>query len=201
MATWELLRGVDPASGSRLRAPVRERTITVRTLDTGSGEWREERKRLAPVPGYDLVFSCPKSVSLLHALTDDERLRHAVSEAHEAAWQAALAYLESEACAVRRARGGAVRERALELAEQRLAIAEQNLLRLRWLGCRLEGAELRAEVGFRRTAVELARKQLERVALGQPELRRAPTRRARLEPAQPVPVHGRVPERSLALDL
>ena len=29
-----------------------------------SGEWREEPKRLAPVSGYDLVFSCPKSVSL-----------------------------------------------------------------------------------------------------------------------------------------
>src|SRR5512132_971709 len=34
-----LLRGVDPASGSRLRAPVRERTITVRRLDVETGEW------------------------------------------------------------------------------------------------------------------------------------------------------------------
>ena len=46
-----LLRGVDPASGAVLRAPVRERTITVRTLDVESGEWREEPKRLAPVSG------------------------------------------------------------------------------------------------------------------------------------------------------
>ncbi|MBA3330671.1 MAG: relaxase domain-containing protein [Actinobacteria bacterium] len=105
-----LLRGADPASGERLRAPVRERTITVRTLDTGSGEWREQPKRLAPVSGYDLVFSCPKSVSLLHALTESEGVRRQVSEAHEAAWQAALAYLEREACVVRRGRGGAVRE-------------------------------------------------------------------------------------------
>ncbi len=105
-----LLRGVDPASERRLRAPVRERTITVRTLDVETGEWREEPKRLAPVSGYDLVFSCPKSVSLLHALTDDERVRREISEAHEAAWQAALGYLEREACVVRRGHGGAIRE-------------------------------------------------------------------------------------------
>ena len=69
-----LLRGANPANDERLRAPVRERTITVRTLDVESGEWRKEQKRLAPVSGYDLVFSCPKGVSLLHALSDDERV-------------------------------------------------------------------------------------------------------------------------------
>jgi len=106
-----LLRGVNPGNGDRLRAPVRRRTITVRSLDVERGEWREEQKRLAPVSGYDLVFSCPKSVSLLHALTDEERTRHEISEAHETAWQAALAYLEREACVVRRGRGGAIRER------------------------------------------------------------------------------------------
>ncbi len=76
-----------------------------------TGDWREEQKRLAPVSGYDLVFSCPKSVSLLHALADDERVRREISEAHEGAWQAALAYLEREACVVRRGKGGQVRER------------------------------------------------------------------------------------------
>src|SRR4051812_2686035 len=105
-----LLRGIDPASNKQLRAAVRERTITVRTLDGERGEWREEQKRLAPVSGYDLVFSCPKSVSLLHALTDDEQVRREISEAHEASWQAALAYLEREACVVRRGHGGVVRE-------------------------------------------------------------------------------------------
>jgi conjugative relaxase-like TrwC/TraI family protein len=105
-----LLRGVNPASEERLRAPVRERTITMRRLDVESGEWREEPKQLKPVSGFDLVFSCPKSVSLLHALTDDERVRRQVSEAHEASWQAALAYLEQEACIVRRGKGGIVRE-------------------------------------------------------------------------------------------
>jgi conjugative relaxase-like TrwC/TraI family protein len=101
---------VSPGDGARLRAPSTERTITVRTLDEASGDWHDESKMLAPVAGYDLVFSCPKSVSVLHALTDDESVRRAISDAHEASWQAALSYLESEACVVRRGRGGAIRE-------------------------------------------------------------------------------------------
>lgn len=52
------------------------------------------------------MFSCPKSVSLLHALTGDERVRREISEAHETSWQAALGYLEQEACVVRRGKGG-----------------------------------------------------------------------------------------------
>jgi conjugative relaxase-like TrwC/TraI family protein len=107
-----LLRGLNPATEQPLRTPVRERTITVRSLDIETGEWREEQKPHRPVSGYDLVFSCPKSVSLLHALTDDERVRREISEAHEASWQAALAYLEREGCIVRRGKGGKVREHA-----------------------------------------------------------------------------------------
>ena len=42
--------------------------------------------------------------------TGDEAVRRAISDAHEASWQAALAYLEAEACVVRRGRGGAIRE-------------------------------------------------------------------------------------------
>ena len=105
-----LLRGLNPATEKQLRAPVKPRTITVRTLDLETGEWQEKRKPHRPVSGYDLVFSCPKSVSLLHALTDDERIRREISEAHEASWQAALRYLEREACVVRRGKGGARRE-------------------------------------------------------------------------------------------
>ena len=48
-------------------------------------------------------------MSLLHAL-GDEQTRRAVNEAHTAAWQAALAYLEDEACVVRRGTGGVARE-------------------------------------------------------------------------------------------
>jgi conjugative relaxase-like TrwC/TraI family protein len=105
-----LLRGVDPGGGQRLRSPVKARTITTRRLDVETGEWRDAPKRLAPVSGFDLVFSCPKSVSLVHALSDDPGVRRAVSEAHELAWQAALGYLEREACVIRRGRGGAIRE-------------------------------------------------------------------------------------------
>jgi conjugative relaxase-like TrwC/TraI family protein len=105
-----LLRGLNPQTEKQLRKPVRERTITVRTLDLESGRWVEEWKALKPLSGYDLVFSCPKSVSLLHALTDDDRVRREISEAHEASWQAALAYLEREACVVRRGKGGKRRE-------------------------------------------------------------------------------------------
>jgi conjugative relaxase-like TrwC/TraI family protein len=105
-----LLRGVNPANAERLRSPVRERTITRRRLDIETGEWREEPVQLKPVSGYDLVFSCPKSVSLLHALTDEESVRREISEAHEKAWQSALGYLEREACIVRRGKGGTIRE-------------------------------------------------------------------------------------------
>jgi conjugative relaxase-like TrwC/TraI family protein len=105
-----LLRGVNPANDERLRSPVRERTITRRRLDVETGEWHEEPTQLKPVSGYDLVFSCPKSVSLLHALTDEESVRREISDAHEASWQAALAYLEREACIVRRGKGGMIRE-------------------------------------------------------------------------------------------
>ena len=105
-----LLRGVNPANAHRLRSPVRERTITRRRLDVETGEWREEPMQLKPVSGYDLVFSCPKSVSLLHALTRSEDVRRGISEAHEQAWQSALGYLEREACIVRRGKGGTIRE-------------------------------------------------------------------------------------------
>jgi len=105
-----LLRGVNPATQKQLRKPVRERTVTVRALDVKSGRWVEDWKALKPLSGYDLVFSCPKSVSLLHALIDNEQVRREISEAHEASWQAALGYLEREACVVRRGKGGKVRE-------------------------------------------------------------------------------------------
>ena len=106
-----LIRGDHPASGEKLRRRhPRARTITVEKIDPASGERRLEEKTLRPVAGFDLVFSVPKSVSLLHALGDDET-RRAVNEAHVAACQAALQYLEDEACVVRRGTGGIHRER------------------------------------------------------------------------------------------
>lgn len=107
-----LIRGDDPETGKRLRRRhPKARTITVERIDALTGERHLEEKALRAVAGFDLVFSVPKSVSLLHALGDEDT-RRAVNEAHVAAWQAALAYLEDEACVVRRGAGGVEREPA-----------------------------------------------------------------------------------------
>ncbi len=105
-----LIQGDNPLTGENLRRRhPKARTITVERIDPASGERRREEKTLRPVAGFDLVFSPPKSVSLLHAL-GDEQARRTVNEAHTTAWQAALAYLEDEACVVRRGTGGVARE-------------------------------------------------------------------------------------------
>src|SRR5919204_6402612 len=97
-----LIRGDDPLTGEKLRRRhPKARTITVEKIDPSNGERRLEEKTLRPVAGFDLVFSPPKSVSLLHALGDEDT-RRAVNKAHTSAWQAALAYLEDEACVTRR---------------------------------------------------------------------------------------------------
>jgi conjugative relaxase-like TrwC/TraI family protein len=108
-----LIRTEHPRTGTQLRSrrSPRARRITIERIDPATGERRLEEKTLRPVAGYDLVFSVPKSVSLLHAL-GDEQTRRAVNEAHTAAWQAALAYLEDEACVIRRGAGGVEREHA-----------------------------------------------------------------------------------------
>src|SRR6266508_1832949 len=90
-----LIRGRHPLSSAELRRHPPVRRIKVERLDPETGEWRLVEKELRPVAGFDLVFSVPKSVSLLHALGDEET-RLTVVQAHEAAWQAALAYLEDE---------------------------------------------------------------------------------------------------------
>jgi conjugative relaxase-like TrwC/TraI family protein len=57
------------------------------------------------VPGFDLTFRAPKSVSLLWALADPNVSRQ-VREAHDAAVVAALDYLERHAAYARRGKGG-----------------------------------------------------------------------------------------------
>ncbi len=105
-----LISGRHPLTSAELRRHPPTRVITVERIDPARGERRFERKTLSPVAGYDFVFSPPKSVSLLHALGNEE-VRHKVNQAHLAAWQAALAYLEQEACVTRRGKNGVTRER------------------------------------------------------------------------------------------
>ncbi|HEY1854071.1 MAG TPA: MobF family relaxase [Solirubrobacterales bacterium] len=60
-----------------------------------------------PVPGFDLTFSAPKSVSLTWAL-GGHPVSAQVMEAHRAAVAEALSYMERSACWARRGKGGAV---------------------------------------------------------------------------------------------
>ncbi len=99
-----LLLGVDPSTGRNLRrvAPVRTLTRTRRDRATGSAVARQASAR--PVAGFDLVFSAPKSISLMFAIATDRAAE--IAAAHRVAWHDALAFLEVHACVVRRAGGG-----------------------------------------------------------------------------------------------
>jgi conjugative relaxase-like TrwC/TraI family protein len=68
------------------------------------------------VTGFDLVFRAPKSVSLAWGLADDPQVSEQFREAHRAAVQAAVGYLEREAGYTRRGAGGAERVAATGLA-------------------------------------------------------------------------------------
>ncbi|MEW6155713.1 MAG: MobF family relaxase [Actinomycetota bacterium] len=57
------------------------------------------------VPGFDLTFKAPKSVSVLYAVSDDPRVQAAIIDAGEAALRDALGWLEREAIHVRRGSG------------------------------------------------------------------------------------------------
>jgi conjugative relaxase-like TrwC/TraI family protein len=60
----------------------------------------------ARVPGFDLTFSAPKSVSVLFGIGDDE-LRATLRDAHDQAVLDALGYVERAAAVTRRGPGGA----------------------------------------------------------------------------------------------
>ncbi len=77
-----VLDGRDPADGVRLVRARSDRT-----------------------PGFDLTFRAPKSVSVLFGLADPGVVRE-VREAHDCAVDAALAFLEREACGTRRGTNG-----------------------------------------------------------------------------------------------
>jgi conjugative relaxase-like TrwC/TraI family protein len=63
------------------------------------------------VPGYDLMFSVPKSASMVFGL-GGEREQAAVLRAQRAAVAEAMGYLEDHACLVRRGDGGRIVERS-----------------------------------------------------------------------------------------
>jgi conjugative relaxase-like TrwC/TraI family protein len=65
-----------------------------------SGERLPRRLWTKRIPGFDLTFSAPKSVSVLWA-TGDERTAAAIRDAHERSVRAALTYLEREAAVSR----------------------------------------------------------------------------------------------------
>jgi len=73
----------------------------------GEGPLTRSGQGKSRVPGFDLTFSAPKSVSVLFGL-GDELISRATREAHEAAVDAALEYMERHAAMGRRGKGGAI---------------------------------------------------------------------------------------------
>jgi conjugative relaxase-like TrwC/TraI family protein len=84
------------ASGGQLRALLEGR-------DPSSGELL--RASSVRVTGWDVTYSPPKSVSLLHA-AGDGRVAAETLAAHRVAVRSALGWLEAEACWTRRGSGG-----------------------------------------------------------------------------------------------
>ena len=83
-------------------APLRA-VLSQRDPRTGAG--LDGPASRARVPGFDLMFSVPKSASVLFGV-GGERVQRAVLEAQEVAVAAGVSYLESHACRTRRGAGG-----------------------------------------------------------------------------------------------
>ena len=77
--------------------------------DPSTGERLKRVGGRSKVAAFDLTFSAPKSVSVLFAI-GEPGLAGALVDAHESAVDAAVGYLEREACRVRCGRGGVRRE-------------------------------------------------------------------------------------------
>jgi conjugative relaxase-like TrwC/TraI family protein len=77
--------------------------------DPGTGDRLKRVGGRSKVAAFDLTFSAPKSVSVLFAI-GEPALAGALVEAHESAVDAAVRYLEREACRVRRGHGGVCQE-------------------------------------------------------------------------------------------
>jgi conjugative relaxase-like TrwC/TraI family protein len=78
-------------------------------IEPGTGGLSPNSETIRPyarrVPGFDLTFKAPKSVSVLYGISDDPRVQGALIEAGEAALQETLAWVEREVMAVRRGSG------------------------------------------------------------------------------------------------
>ncbi|MDP9068419.1 MAG: relaxase domain-containing protein [Actinomycetota bacterium] len=90
-----------------LEGRVLERALTpvLEGSDPATGEVISHRQHKARMPGFDLTFRAPKSVSLLHALGPKDASNEVVN-AHDAAIAAALAYLERHTAVGRRGTDG-----------------------------------------------------------------------------------------------
>src|SRR5215210_3240009 len=71
-----LIAGQHPLTSAQLRSHPPKKQTMVERIDPTTGECYLEEQALKPVAGYDLVFSPPTSVSLLHALGTED-VRHA----------------------------------------------------------------------------------------------------------------------------
>lgn len=92
---WALEGAVD---GERLQA-------VLAGVEPGTGRALSAHHDRVRVAAFDLTFSAPKSVSLLHALGESD-VATEVAAGHEAAVEATVGYLERRAVAVRRHRDG-----------------------------------------------------------------------------------------------
>ncbi len=92
-----------------LQGQVRERELTpiLEARDPTTGEFLAHRHRKARMPGFDLTFRAPKSVSLLHALGPKDASNEVVN-AHDSAVLAALDYLERHTAVGRRGTDGVI---------------------------------------------------------------------------------------------
>ena len=85
----------------------RELTPVLEGRDPASGEAVSHRQHKARMPGFDLTFRAPKSVSLVHALGPKEASNEIIN-AHDSAVLAALDYLERHTAVGRRGTDGVI---------------------------------------------------------------------------------------------
>ena len=98
-------RGAETLALSGVVAPVALRHVLGARSPDGEPLLAQSQRK---VPGFDLTFRAPKSVSLLWALSDDA-VSAKVRQAHDRAVAASLDYLERHAAKTRRGKGGAER--------------------------------------------------------------------------------------------